>query len=336
MAPSGVYTLRADTDRTPGPSTAAMDAAAEILRDLGRDPPRLSPKFLYDARGSALFEAITALPEYYLTRTEADILSSRVDDIRKRVGQGRTVIDLGAGTGAKAITLCRLIRPVCYVAVDIAPEVLKVVSTRLGDLFPDLPIHVVAADLCDRVVLPREIPQARRLAFYPGSSLGNFDPPEAEALLSRVRGVLGEDGVLLMGIDLVKDVVPLEAAYNDVAGVTAAFNLNILGHINGLVGSNFDSRDWRHRAFFNGDRSRMEMHLEAAVDVKVRWPGGGRDFSRGERIHTESSYKYRIEDVETMLGRAGFGFCVNWTDERGWFAVFLASVDPVWPAGGGE
>ena len=160
--------------------------------------------------------------------------------------------------------------------------------------------------------------------FYPGSSIGNFDPPHALSLLSHMRAMVDDDGGLLIGIDLPKDVEVLEAAYDDAAGVTAAFNRNVLGHVNRLIGSDFDVEQWQHRAFFNTAHSRIEMHLEATADFDVRWPGGGRRFDQGERIHTENSYKYPLQVFTDMLAQAGFSRAQAWTDERGWFAVVHA------------
>ena len=172
--------------------------------------------------------------------------------------------------------------------------------------------------------MPPSLPKERRLVFYPGSSIGNFDPPHARALLSRMRDLLQDDGALLIGVDLVKSEAVLNAAYDDDEGVTAAFNLNVLDHVNRLIGSDFDTRQWQHRAFFNAEQSRVEMHLEATTDLLVRWHGGSRSFSRGERIHTENSYKYRAEGFVELLGRSGFTQTQVWTDEQAWFAVVLA------------
>jgi L-histidine N-alpha-methyltransferase len=168
--------------------------------------------------------------------------------------------------------------------------------------------------------------------FYPGSSIGNFDPPQAQALLSRMRALLQDDGALLIGVDLVKDSAVLHAAYDDAAGITADFNLNVLNHLNRLIGSDFDVTQWQHLAFFNAEQSRIEMHLQARVDLVVRWPGASRAFARGERIHTENSYKYRVDDFINLLHRAGLPHTQVWTDEKRWFAVLLARTVPVPPS----
>jgi dimethylhistidine N-methyltransferase len=212
------------------------------------------------------------------------------------------------------------------VAVDISGDYLLEAAAGLRRAFPDLDVRVVVADLFDDITLPGDLPGGHRLAFYPGSSIGNFDPETALSLLRRIRTLLGDDGSLLIGVDLLKDVAVLDSAYNDAAGVTAAFNLNALSHVNRLIGSDFNDSDWRHQAFFNGAQSRIEMHLEARTDVQVCWNGGQRHFQQGERIHTENSYKYALQQFAELLGRAGFRNPRAWTDPRQWFAVFLARL----------
>ena len=303
---------------------APTPAMLEIIADLSQAIAKISPKYFYDTRGSVLFEKITQLPEYYPTRTEHKIMLDHGIDIVRKIGTGRTVIELGAGNLEKAQILCKLIHPKRFVAVDISEEFLHEAAAELRVEFPLLDIHVVAADLTEEIVLAPDLPRQHRLVFYPGSSIGNFDPPQTLNLLSRIRCLLAEDGALLIGVDLLKDVSVLEAAYNDAKDVTAAFNLNVLLHVNRLIGSDFDPHQWCHRAFFNAADSRIEMHLAAASDVLVRWPGGGRRFVRGESIHTENSYKYRSEDFAELLACAGFHRTKIWTDEHRWFAVILA------------
>ena len=296
----------------------------QIIEGLMQNPATVSPKYFYDAKGSALFEDITRLAEYYPTRTEQAIMASHAPAMAQAIGTGCTVIELGAGNCQKARALCGLIQPMAYVAVDISEAFLQQAVAGMREAFPGLPIHSLAADLTANIVLPASLPAQRRLVFYPGSSIGNFDPPQARALLARMRGLLQGDGALLIGVDLVKDAAILNAAYDDAAGVTAAFNLNVLDHLNRRMGADFDVRQWQHRAFFNPELSRIEMHLEAALDLVVHWPGGARSFARGERIHTENSYKYRVEDFVHLLHRAGLPHAQVWTDEQRWFAVVLA------------
>ena len=306
--------------------TEPLDQAAvrELGDGLGATPACIAPKFFYDAQGSALFDAITRLPEYYPTRTEAWIMRERGAEIAAKVGAGGTAIELGAGSCEKAHALCALIRPRRFVAIDISAEFLREAARDLRAAFPAMDVRAIAGDLTRDIVLPADIPREQRLLFYPGSSIGNFDPPQAHELLTRMRGLLDEDGALLIGVDLVKELAVLEAAYNDAAGITAAFNLNLLRHVNRLLGSDFEPAQWQHVAFFNAASSRIEMHLEARMDTSVRWPGGVRRFARGERIHTENSYKYRVADFVALLARAGFPRAQTWTDARDGFAVILA------------
>jgi len=296
----------------------------DITHGLRRRPACISPKYFYDQHGSRLFEEITRLPEYYPTRTENAVMQQHAADIARAVGTGRTVVELGAGNCQKARALCRLVRPACFVGVDISADFLNAAVQGLREDFPGLDARALGGDMTQGVQLPGDIPRAGRLVFYPGSSIGNFDPPHALELLAHMRELVDDDGGLLIGIDLPKDVAVLEAAYDDAAGVTAAFNRNVLTHVNRLIGSDFDVEQWGHRAFFNQDASRIEMHLEALADSEVRWPGGGRRFDRGERIHTENSYKYPLPVFTAMLARAGFTQAQAWTDERGWFAVVHA------------
>lgn len=301
-----------------------VDAVHEITHSLCQPQASLSPKYFYDERGSRLFEQITRLPEYYPTRTERAVIERHGAEIARRVGPGRVVIEPGAGNCQKARDLCRVIDASRYVAVDISAEFLREAAQRLREDMPRLQVQAVAGDLTDSIVLPPDVPRERRLVFYPGSSIGNFDRPQALDLLVRMRGLVERDGALLIGVDLRKDVSVLEPAYDDAAGVTAAFNLNALAHVNRLIGADFQLAEWRHRAFFNDEASRIEMHLEALTDCRVRWNGGSRHFARGERIHTESSYKYDIEGFARLLHAAGFHHSVAWTDERRWYAVMLA------------
>jgi dimethylhistidine N-methyltransferase len=288
----------------------------DITRGLSQHPACISPKYFYDQHGSRLFEEITRLPEYYPTRTETALMQQHASSIAKAVGTGRTLVELGAGNCQKARALCQLVKPACFVGVDISADFLQAAVQGLREEFPALDARAVAGDLTQGVVLPADIPRAGRLVFYPGSSIGNFDPPHALQLLAHMRELIGDDddGGLLIGIDLPKDVHVLEAAYDDA----------VLTHVNRLIGSDFDVQQWQHRAFFNQDESRIEMHLEALADAQVRWPGGARRFERGERIHTENSYKYPLPVFTSMLARAGFSRAQAWTDDRSWFAVVHA------------
>jgi len=319
-------------------SSASADRQ-ELLSGLLAPRPFIAPKFFYDALGSRLFAAITELDEYYPTRTEASIMASRLDEIASAFeAPGCTLIDLGAGDCEKASRLFGALRPRQYVAVDISAQFLEQSLDCLQRRFPDMEMLGVGADFSRRLELPERVSRTSRLFFYPGSSIGNFSPDEARNFLSGLRRHLDDSGGLLIGIDLVKDASTLEAAYDDSLGVTAAFNLNVLRHANRIAGTDFTDEDWRHVALFDATHSRIEMHVEARRELLVRWPAaaepgiassrefaaGQRRFAAGERIHTENSYKYRLDDFRALLERSGFAAQASWTDERGWFAVVLA------------
>ncbi len=307
-------------------TAAAAAPAAEIAAGLLAPAARLSPKFLYDALGSALFQAITELPEYYPTRTEAAIFQAHGEAIAAALPPGLaggTLVDLGAGDSAKAARLFPLLRPARYLAIDISADFLRRSLQALQQQFPAIEMTGVAMDFAQRLALPDGLVDAPALLFYPGSSIGNFAPDEALRLL-REAHALSRGGALLIGADLCKPAAVLHAAYDDALGVTAAFNLNLLRHLNVLAGSDFDVRDWRHQARWDEPASRIEMHLLARRDVAVRWPGGGRDFAAGEGIHTENSYKWEAAAFEALLRDAGWRHVRRWTDARGWFGVFLA------------
>ena len=301
---------------------------SELASGLNAEHAAIAPKFLYDALGSKLFEAICELPEYYPTRTEAAITAQYGADIARAVGPGVTLIDLGAGNCAKAAALFPLLHPAQYVGIDISYDFLREALHPLQQRFPQIRMSALGLDFSDGFTLPGEVGPAKRLFFYPGSSIGNFTPGQAGAFLQRMRGQCDADGALLIGIDLVKDAAILDAAYDDELGVTAAFNLNILRHVNRLMDADFQVSQWRHRGFFNSSESRIEMHLEAREDVHVQWPGGARRFRAGERIHTENSYKYRRAGAVGLLEQAGFAAVKVWTDPNGWFALIYARALP--------
>jgi dimethylhistidine N-methyltransferase len=302
-----------------------QDIQGELVAGLTAEHPFTSPKYLYDALGSKLFEAICELPEYYPTRTEAQIFEMHADEIARSIGSGATLIDLGAGNCAKAARLFPFLRPSQYVPVDISVAFLRDAVDRLQQQFPGIDMVGVGMDFSSTLALPAEVNTGNRLFFYPGSSIGNFTPDESLAFLKRIHAACVQngktDGGLLIGVDLVKDKPVLDAAYDDALGVTAAFNLNLLRHLNRLLDADFDLRKWRHRGFFNNELSRIEMHLEAASEQTVQWAGGARQFTQGERIHTENSYKYTRNTFVALLERAGFDNVAVWTDPQEWFLV---------------
>lgn len=298
-----------------------MTITQEISAGLLADHATISPKYFYDTLGSVLFEAICALPEYYLTRTEADIISHHVGDIARTIGTGSTLIDLGAGNCAKAARLFAHLHPEQYVPIDISVDHLTDAVKRLQQRFAHIEMTALGLDFSGDWTLPATVRNSKRLFFYPGSSIGNFAPDQALTFLKKIRTACDADGGLLIGVDLVKDAAVLNAAYDDNLGVTGAFNLNVLRHVNALLNTDFDVSQWRHVALFNAEQSRIEMHLEARVDLTVSWNDQHRNFRHGERIHTEHSYKYTVPKLLALLENAGFGQAQSWTDPAQWFAV---------------
>ena len=325
-----------------------MTSAIKLLQILDWDSPRqnarlreelaagllqpqaaIAPKFFYDALGSRLFEAITELPEYYPTRTEAAIFDEHLPEIRRVLGADFSLIDLGCGSCAKAGRLFHAgVLPARYVAVDISVDFLRDSLQSLKRELPAIDMTGLGLDFTDELRLPDDLPPERRMFFYPGSSIGNFSPREAGAFLGRLAGQMDASGGLLIGVDLIKDKALLDAAYDDPLGVTAAFNRNLLRHINARLDANFSIADWQHVAFFNEAEARIEMHLEARRALDASWPAGTgraiRRFIAGERVHTENSYKYSPQGFRTLLAEAGFAEIRMWTDPRGWFGVFFA------------
>ncbi len=308
---------------------------AELAAGLLATQAHTSPKYLYDALGSRLFDAITELPEYYPTRTEAGIFTAQREALAHTLPANACMVDLGAGSCAKASSLFAAVKPSQYIAIDISADYLRGVLSGLAEQHPIMRMAGVGMDFSSSLDLPApllaEAVQRPIAAFYPGSSIGNFAPDDALAFLQRVQRLCAKGqpgGGLLIGVDLVKAIDVLEPAYDDPLGVTGAFNLNMLRHINTLLGSNFDVRDWQHVAFFNTELSRIEMHLQAKQATSVQWTLHSkpyqRAFAKGERIHTENSYKWTVEKFSAMLNAAGFSTTQAWTDERGYFAVFWA------------
>jgi L-histidine Nalpha-methyltransferase len=304
---------------------------AELTQGLLAAQAAVSPKYLYDALGSCLFDAITQLPEYYPTRTEAAIFEQHLASMSQHIPKGAALVDLGAGSCEKASTLFAALRPAHYIPIDISVDYLRTTLLRLQRQYPQMSMSGVGMDFSSELLLPPDlkahIAGLPIVVFYPGSSIGNFAPPQAQALLSRVHALCmqGAKGSgLLIGVDLVKASDVLEPAYDDALGVTASFNLNMLLNINHLIGSNFAPQDWRHVAFFDTKQSRIEMHLQAKRDVTVVWPGHSRAFKCGEDIHTENSYKWTLPSFAELVQSAGFAAPTSWTDRQDWFSVHWA------------
>ena len=309
----------------------------EILEGLAVPQKMLSPKFFYDERGSALFEAICQLEEYYLTRTELRIMQTNVAHIAALAGPQVSVIEFGSGSSMKTrILLQHLDRPAAYVPVDISGDHLRAVAGALAADFPQLEILPIAADFTRPFPLPQpRVPPLRNLVYFPGSTIGNFSPQSAHELLQVMHQEAGQDGALLIGVDLKKDPLVLQRAYNDSAGVTAQFNLNVLRRINREFGADFDLAGYRHRAIWNETYGRIEMHLVSLRDQRVRLGGRQLQIRRGEFIVTEYSHKYSQEQFRVMAGAAGFRVTETWTDANCWFGVhYCQRCDPPNPGAG--
>jgi dimethylhistidine N-methyltransferase len=302
----------------------------ELHLSLTADVPSISPKFFYDDIGSHLFDVITLLEEYYPTRTEQWIMDTYHDAIADAVGSCEVLLDLGAGNCAKASKLFNSIKPKQYRALDISKEYLEAAVADLQKQFSHIAMSAQAIDLSLPLAFP-DIAELRKIFFFPGSSIGNYDPEKADQFFKNLAKECYGNGGLLIGVDLIKDLETLHLAYNDPLGVTSSFNLNILLNINRITGSNFNLRDWEHYAFFNEPLSRIEMHLRAKSNIEVCLPGiGSKDhvirFKTGDLIHTENSYKYTQDGFIEKLHRAGFANIHAWTDPKKHFLVCFANA----------
>jgi dimethylhistidine N-methyltransferase len=294
----------------------------DVLAGLQADPKRVPPKYFYDETGSRLFQQITALPEYYLTRTETAILERHAGDIAKLIPPDAALIEFGAGSSEKTrILLAAAPQISAYVPVDISGAYLEAEAERLRADRPNLRVLPVAADFTAPFALPEELGSGPRVGFFPGSTIGNFEPHEANALLRHAATLLGPGALFIVGADLVKDANVLTAAYNDSAGVTAAFNLNLLTRINRELGGSFDLNTFRHRAWYNAEQSRVEMHLVSLAKQRVRACNKSFEFWRGESIHTENSYKYTVDSFRSRAMGAGWTHAATFADEKNYFSV---------------
>lgn len=315
------YTI---VDRLEAGAGDEREAAVENLRALRA---RVEPKYFYDPLGCALYGAICQLPEYYPTRTEAAIFREHRAAITQAVGQGGQLVDLGAGDCRKAEAWLPFLNPERYVAVDIAVGELQSALSRMAPDFPGIEMLGVVTDFTRGLPLEGILDARRCTFFYPGSSIGNFAPADAVQFLARVKEQCASrpGSGLLIGVDAKKDTVRLDAAYDDALGVTAAFNRNVLLHLNRRLGSDFALGGWLHRGFYNAGEGRVEMHLESALEQVVQLPGGPRRFAAGERIHTENSYKYHAGEFESLLRDAGFRSFQRWSDAAQDYFVFFAA-----------
>ena len=307
-------------------------AAASFLDDVveGLSAPRkaLPPKYFYDAPGSRLFEAICELPEYYPTRTELAMLEASASDIASEIGPRAAVVEFGSGSGRKTALLLRALKPSAYVAIDISGEQLREAAQGLAAAYPDVRVVAICADYTHTAHLAKleTIAAARRVVYFPGSTIGNFTVPEAAAFLANARSVAGRGGGMLVGVDLKKAPAMLHAAYNDAQGVTAAFNLNLLHRINRELGGDFDVEAFEHRAHYDEEIGRIEMHLVAKRAQRVTVAGRTFDFAAGETIHTENSYKYSVEQFQSLAREAGFEPVRVWVDPGRLFSIHYLAV----------
>ena len=313
-------------------SLADPQFRADVLNGLERRPRAIPARWFYDRRGSELFEQITDLPEYYPTRTETSILAGMAGELAALVPAGAALVEFGSGSSTKTPLVLDAIGPSAYVPIDISGEFLRDSSRVLSAAYPDLLVLPFEADFTRALTLPRTIADAPKLGFFPGSTIGNLIPLAAVDLLRAMRASLGIGAQLLIGMDRIKDAPVLERAYNDAAGVTAAFNLNLIGRINRELDGTIPEEAFRHRAIWNDDRARIEMHLEATRDATFAVDGRDFTIAAGETIHTENSHKYGPRDARILLRAGGWTPVAEWTDPDGLFAVYLAEAQAARPA----
>jgi len=300
----------------------------DVLEGLACPQKQIQPKYFYDAEGCRLFEKICALPEYYPTRSELMLMRHHAQTMAQRAGAGCVVIEIGCGNSEKSRLLLDHLRPSGFIAVDIAGEQLEASCRELAGAFPDMAIIALRADFAQPLDLPPDVLRVagRRILYFPGSTIGNFTPREAQAFLRRWAPVLGRGGAALIGVDLAKDTHTLTAAYNDAQGITAAFNLNVLARLNRELNATFDLCAFRHHAFFNAAQQRIEMHLVSTRDQEVCVGGRPIFFRKSETLHTESSYKYSVPGFQALALGAGFHAEECWVDSNRKFGVHYLTL----------
>jgi L-histidine N-alpha-methyltransferase len=302
------------------------DLRSELLAGLQASPKFINAKFFYDGRGSALFSEICDLPEYYPTRTEIGILKTHGKSIAAAIGPDCVLFEPGAGNCSKVRHLISDLQPAAYMPMDISGQYLLSAAVELREEFPGLLVEPLIVDFSGDFELPRLAGDGRRVLFYPGSTIGNFQPPAAGDFLARIARLIGTAGGLLIGVDLHKDGDTLHAAYNDSQGITARFNRNILHHANRLLDAGFAPEEFDHVAFYNAEERRIEMHLQSQQDQQVPCGDSALEFFAGERLLTEYSYKYSLDDFSSLAESAGFIPKVHWVDEQNWFGVLYFEI----------
>lgn len=299
----------------------------DVLAGLAAPIRAVPARWLYDRRGSELFERITQLPEYYPTRTETALLAEIAGEVADVVGKGQAVVEFGSGSSAKTPILLEAVNPSAYVPIDISGDFLRLAAEQLQDRFSSLPILPVEADFMRPIALPEQVRASPKLGFFPGSTIGNLVARTAVDLLRAMKDTLGSGSWLLIGMDRIKDVATLVAAYDDAQGVTAEFNLNLLHRINRELGGTIDVSAFRHRPIWRDSHARIEMHLEAVRDTSFTVAGKPFAMRAGETIHTENSHKYGHRDARLLLLAAGWGVVREWTDPQDRFAILLAEAE---------
>lgn len=300
-----------------------------VVKGLSATPKTLPPKFFYDTRGSAMFDRICTTPEYYVTRTELAMLDTLGPEIAVLAGPAASVIEFGCGSADKVRKLlAALDTPADYVAIDISRNPLLQSADEIATEFPDVRVSAICADFAKPFAIPKAYctGAGRRLAFFPGSTIGNQTPSEARAFLKLVRDAVGRDGALLIGVDLKKDPAMLNAAYNDAAGITAEFNLNLIHRMRDELGMTVDPDSFEHLAFYNAEEGRVEMHLVSRRAQRLQLNGHAFSFKKGETVHTECSYKYEIAEFAALAGEAGFTVRESWTDPARLFSIHFLEV----------
>jgi dimethylhistidine N-methyltransferase len=294
-----------------------------VINGLSLDSKSIPPKFFYDERGSKLFDRICEQPEYYPPSVERKMLSRLKDEIASLTGTGRVLIEPGAGNATKVRLLLDALRPAAFVPMDISFDYLKSIARELAREYPWLPVHAACVDFTHSLPIPEQVPEGPRLLFFPGSSLGNFDPGETSDYLSLVHNTVGDSGMLLIGVDTKKSESLLNAAYNDAAGMTAEFNLNLLHRMRKELDMDCNPENFKHRAFYNSEAGRIEMHLVSRHAQELRFNGHCFNLEEGESLHTENSYKYTPKEFISMASKSGFREVRHWVDSDGLFAIYL-------------